>query len=229
MSETDLSAYLSPTATIDSDHPAVIEFAQDAIAKAASDGGTDLERSVAIYYAVRDSFRYDPYKFVLTVEGMRASTVVASGHGWCVPKAICMAACCRAVGIPARLGFADVRNHLMTKRMRDHMKTDLFLWHGYTDVYLGGKWIKATPAFNIELCERFNLLPLEFDGLDDSIYHAFDAEGNRHMEYVNERGTYADLPMDAMAATFREVYGTGVESSEYADADFEKDEIYTGE
>jgi transglutaminase-like putative cysteine protease len=109
---------------------------------------------VSLFLAVRDGFRYDPYRIDLSPQGMRASTVLANGYGWCVPKAALLAAACRAAGIPARVGYADVRNHLSTERMRQTMQTDLFVWHGYTDLWLDGAWVKATPAFNIELCER---------------------------------------------------------------------------
>jgi hypothetical protein len=104
-------------------------------------------------------------------------------------------------GIPARVGYADVRNHLSTERMRQTMQTDLFVWHGYTDLWLDGAWVKATPAFNIELCDRFGLLPLDFDGRSDSIYHPFDKAGNRHMEYVRQRGVFDDMPLDASSPT----------------------------
>ncbi len=120
---------------------------------------------------------------------MKASTALANGYGWCVPKAALLAAACRAAGIPARVGYADVRNHLSTERLRQNMGSDLFVWHGYTDIWLDGQWLKATPAFNIELCDRFGLLPLEFDGRADSIYHPFDTAGNRHMEYVTMHGS----------------------------------------
>ena len=137
---------------------------------------------------------------------MRASTVLAQGHGWCVPKATLLAAACRAAGLPARLGFADVRNHLSTERMRRNMETELFYWHGYTDIWLDGAWRKATPAFNLSLCEKFGLLPLDFDGEHDSIYHAFDQAGNRHMEYVAQRGTFDDLPLAQIMVDFRRHY-----------------------
>ena len=193
---------LAPTALLDSDHPAVASFAREH-----ARGADDRERAVALYHAVRDGFRYDPYRIDLSPAGMRASTVLANGFGWCVPKATLLAAVARAAGIPARLGFADVRNHLSTERMRQTMKTDLFIWHGYTDLWLDGAWRKATPAFNIELCEKFGLLPLDFDGVHDSIYHAFDAAGHRHMEYVNQRGAFDDLPLAQITADFHRVYG----------------------
>lgn len=193
---------LAPTPFLDSDHPAVVAFAREHAC-----GATDRERAVALNLAVRDGFRYDPYRIDLSPHGMRASTVLAQGHGWCVPKATLLAAACRAVGLPARLGFADVRNHLSTARMRETMQTDLFVWHGYTEIWLDGAWRKATPAFNLSLCEKFGLLPLDFDGVHDAIYHPFDRAGNRHMEYVAQRGCFDDLPLDAIVASFRDVYG----------------------
>ncbi len=213
---------LKPTALIDSQHPAVQAFAQQH-----GKGSGQRERAVALYYAVRDGFRYDPYRLDLSPLGMTASTVLASGFGWCVTKATLLVAACRAAGIPARLGFADVRNHLSTERMRQAMKTDIFAWHGYADLWLDGAWRKATPAFNLQLCEKFGLLPLEFDGISDSIYHPFDRAGNRHMEYVRQRGTFNDLPLAEILATFRDIYSNSMPSDASAGAlqgaDFQAD------
>jgi SAM-dependent methyltransferase len=192
---------LSPTTLIDSDHPAVRAFAAEH-----GRGPDDRKRAVELYYAVRDGYRYDPYRLDLTTDGMKASSVLARGHGWCVPKATLLAAACRARGIPARLGFADVRNHLSTRRMRELMRTDVFHWHGYTEILLDGTWRKATPAFNVELCERFDLRPLEFDGRADSLYHPFDRQGRRHMEYVHDRGSYDDVPLEQIRKDFLTLY-----------------------
>ena len=207
---------LSPTRLIDADHPAVREFAS-------RHGGeiTDpRERAVALYYAVRDQFRYDPYHLDLTFEGMRASRVLELGSGWCVTKATLLAAVCRISGLPARLGYADVRNHLSTARMREFLKSDVYYWHGYTSIHLGGQWVKATPAFNLSLCEKFQLKPLEFDGRSDSIYHAFDETGNRHMEYLSFRGEFSDVPLDAIRTDFERHYP---QVSGLAGGDFDKD------
>jgi transglutaminase-like putative cysteine protease len=199
--QTPTAATLAATALIDSDHADVVAFAQRH-----DTGSDDRERAVALYYAVRDGFRYDPYRIDLTPTGMKASTVLSTGFGWCVPKAALLAAACRAAGIPARVGYADVRNHLSTERLRRTLKSDLYLWHGYTEIWLDGAWRKATPAFNLALCERFGLLPLEFDGRADSIYHPFDRAGNRHMEYVNQRGSFDDVPLQSMVADFAQFY-----------------------
>jgi len=194
-------ATLAPTALIDSDHPEVVAFAQRH-----AQGADERARAVSLYLAVRDGFRYDPYRIDLSPAGMRASQVIADGHGWCVPKSALLAAAARAVGMPARVGFADVRNHLSTERLRRTLQTDLFIWHGYTELWLDGRWVKCTPAFNLELCLRFGLLPLDFDGREDSLYHPFDRAGNRHMEYVNQRGSYDEVPLVQIVADFAQAY-----------------------
>ncbi len=196
--------FLRPALVIDADHPEVVRFAQD---KAGVDG-SPRQRATRLYYAVRDGFRYDPYAIDLSDDGLKASTVLRSGRGWCVTKSALLAAVCRAAGIPARVGFADVRNHLSTERLRQTMQTDVFYWHGYTSIHLDGEWRKATPAFNIELCQRFALQPLEFDGSADSIYHPHDLHGNRHMEYLRLRGEFFDVPTQALRAGFEQHYPT---------------------
>ena len=214
----DRQACLAASATVDADHPVVREFAE----RAAADAADDRERAVRLYYAVRDGIRYDPYGIALDVEGLRASTTLARGRGWCVSKAVLLAAACRSVGIPARLGFADVRNHLSTERMRRSMKTDVFSGHGYTSIRLADRWLKATPAFNVELCDKFKLAPLEFDGSDDSLFHAFTPDGTRHMEYLRYRDEYVDVPIDEIRATFATEYA-GTPSGNLGTANFDSD------
>jgi transglutaminase-like putative cysteine protease len=193
---------------VDSDHAAVLAFANSH-----ARGTTDTERAVALFYAVRDGFRYDPYRLDLSPHGMKASTVLEVGHGWCVTKAALLTAVCRAAGIPARLGFADVRNHLSTARLRALMGTDVFIWHGYAEIWLDGAWRKVTPAFNQQLCERFGLRPLDFNGRDDSLYHPFDRQGRRHMEYVAQRGTFDDVPLERIVADLESFYSAWLRAS----------------
>lgn len=198
----DYRSALSPTVMIDADNSAVHDFAQQVTVGA----NTDTDKAVKLYYAVRDGFRYDPYKVDLSVEGLKASRVLADGHGWCIPKAVLLAAACRAVGIPARLGLADVRNHMSTARLREVMGTDMFYRHGYTAIYLNQRWLKATPAFNLELCSKLQIHPLEFDGQQDSIYHPYGLDGQRHMEYVEMRGEHDEVPRDDLLSVFAEHY-----------------------
>jgi transglutaminase-like putative cysteine protease len=193
---------LRPTAFLDSGSDAVQRLAAEA-AVGAADAHEVARR---LFAAVRDGVRYDPFTMPTGPGGYRASAVLEAGTGYCVQKAVALTAAARAAGIPSRLGFADVRNHLQTERLQAAMGTDLFVYHGYSTFFVGGRWTKASPAFNAELCARFGVPPLDFDGTHDALLHAFTGDGARHMEYVRERGVYGDLPLETIMAAFREAY-----------------------
>jgi len=196
-----VNPYLSTARYVDSADPRVLAFAEKN-----AKGSNERERAVSLYYAVRDQIRYNPFLDFADAEVFRASAVLKAGEGFCVGKASLLAACARAAGIEARVGFADVKNHLTTPRLAETMGSDLFIYHGYTDLRIDGKWVKATPAFNLALCTRFRVKPLEFDGRADSIFHPFDEDERRHMEYLRDRGVYADVPVDEIQSAFRAAY-----------------------
>ena len=200
--ESKIELYLKPTPFIDSMSPDIVRFSRRIL------GGVscDADRAVRLYYAVRDGIRYSPYRIVFDPEAYVASRILKEKTGFCIQKAILLVAVSRSAGLPCRLGFADVRNHLTTPRLRKIMRTDRFLFHGYVEFFLNGQWIKATPAFNQSLCVRFGVKPLEFDGRRDSIFHPFDRSGNRHMEYLHEHGSFADFPLEMMIRIFRQGY-----------------------
>jgi transglutaminase-like putative cysteine protease len=206
--------YLAPAPFIDSDAPAIMAFAQD-------HGGTGdaHERILRLYGAVRDGITYDPYVDMADPENFRASGVLAAGRGFCIGKAALLAACARVIGVPARLGYADVRNHLTSPRMYEYIKTDIFVWHSYADLYLDHAWVKATPAFDATLCRRVGIDTLDFDGRTDSLLQPFDPSGRRHMEYLKDRGTYPDVPFDVIQAEFRAAY-PGLMKAHGLDGDF---------
>ena len=195
--------YLRPTAILDSDHPRVAAFAR----QSAGQVNDPVEQAVRIYYTVRDGIRYDPYYPFYLPEHYRASHVLASGRGYCVCKASLLCALGRSLGIPSRVGFATVRNHLATRQLIEFLGSDLFVYHGYTDFFLNGKWVKATPAFNKELCLRHRVAPLEFNGREDSIFQPFNQENNRFMEYLDFHGTFDDIPVKEIVAAWKEAYG----------------------
>jgi transglutaminase-like putative cysteine protease len=206
-------AWLEPTWFLDSDSPAVARYVERATA--GIDPADPTAVAVAVFHAVRDGIRYDPYGVDWAEHAFRASTIAQATTGWCVSKSILLCAAARHAGIPARLGFADVRNHLTSEKLLEQMGTDLFAWHGYAELLLPDperpgerRWFKLSTAFNIELCERFGVKVLEFDGADDALMHPYDQAGNRHMEYVRQRGSFDDLPLAQMKADFAEVYGS---------------------
>lgn len=195
---------LVPTWFIDSDSPEVASFVESALAGVSR--SDEIAVAVALFEAVRDGLRYDPYLVSAEPDDYRASAIAGSSSNWCVPKAVLLTAAARHVGIPARLGFADVLNHLTSDKLEARMGTDVFYWHGYSELLLGDRWFKLSTAFNSELCERFGVKALDFDGTDDALMHPFDEQGRRHMEYVNERGSYSDLPLEKIFADFAELY-----------------------
>ena len=193
--------HLAATAFIDSDHPVVRTFTARAVGDA-----TGPQRVARLFAGVRDQIRYDPYSVTRDPRDYVASSVIERGASYCVPKAVVLTAAARALCIPARVGFSDVRNHLQTPRLAEAMGTDVFVFHGYAELYLDGAWRKATPAFNASLCARFGVDPLQFDGTEDAMLHAFTGDGSRHMEYVAQRGVYADLPLALILSTFAASY-----------------------
>ncbi|MBV8850848.1 MAG: transglutaminase family protein [Methylobacteriaceae bacterium] len=202
LSATLTRLYLDPADYVDSDHPDVERYARGISV------GTDDPRRIAsaFYRAVRDDIRYDPYVDYCNPETFRASSVLAARRGYCVGKASLYAAICRIAGIPARLGFADVKNHLATPKLIDAMGTDLFAWHGYSEVYIDGEWLKATPTFNASLCEKLGVKPLDFDGRSDALLHPFDAKGQAFMSYVETHGTFHDVPVKFLVREMARLY-----------------------
>lgn len=197
--------FLDTTYFLDHDHPAVREFTARAVGRA----GDQVAQARAIFTAVRDQLWYDPYSLSPHPEDYRASSIAQRDKAWCVPKAVLLTAACRAASIPARLGFADVRNHLQTDTLRARMGgSDLFVYHGYTELLLEGRWVKATPAFNRELCARFGVPPIDFDGVHDALMHPYTADGSRYMDYVNDHGWYHELPLEEIFAAARAEYGS---------------------
>ena len=201
--EENLQLFLTPTAIIDSNHESVLNYAEKVTA-----GLTDtVEMAVKLYLAVRDGIRYDPYSPFYLPEHYRASFVLKRGRSFCVPKASLLCALGRACGIPSRIGLATVRNHLATRQLIDFLGTDLFVSHGFAEFYLEGRWVKATPAFNRELCERHHVIPLEFNGREDSLFQPYNLENKKFMEYLEMEGIFADIPVDHIMTGWKKAYG----------------------
>jgi transglutaminase-like putative cysteine protease len=194
---------LQATYFIDSDHPRVREWARQAVARSED----PVERTKALFLAVRDGFPYDPYRLDLRREALRASEVLQRPRAYCVEKAIVLAAALRSLEIPARLFFGNVRNHIGTGRLEAYLKTDVLAFHGCTEVFLNGRWLKITPAFNKELCARLGVTPLEFDGSNEAVFQEYGGQGQRFMEYLVEHGSFSDMPYELYLAELRKHYG----------------------
>jgi transglutaminase-like putative cysteine protease len=207
MMTADLDVLRRPTEFLDYESPTVRAFVHNTLIAAGDiEVMSEREKAVALFYAVRDGIRYDVYDADLSRRGLTASGVLERGAGFCVHKAIVYAAAVRAVGIPSRLYYGDVRNHLASDRLRDLVGGDVFCFHSLTTVHLNGTWLKATPVFNKMLCMLYRLKPLDFDGLTDSIYHPYDEDGRRHMEFLRTRGEFDDVPYDLLVEGIRQAH-----------------------
>lgn len=197
-----MSEYLSANTSFDFEHPELVSYGASLV----GDARDPVEIAKRLYLGVRDDIRYNPYRFDTAPESFSASDCLAKGESYCIPKAVLLGALCRRYGIPARLGLADVQNHLASPQFLAYLRTNIFVMHGYTDIYLNDRWVKATPAFDKNLCQLMNVQALEFNGLEDSIFHAFDNDGAKHMEYLREHGTFADVPVDFIVQSIIEAY-----------------------
>lgn len=217
--------FLKPTSFVDSDSTPVREFAASALR--GFENASPTEKAIRLFDAVRDRIKYDPFHIGTMPDSYRASTVAQRPTNYCVPKAILLAAVLRAIGIPAAPGFADVRNHLTSAKLVDLLGTDLFIYHGYVSLWLDGRMFKVTPAFNTELCQRFGVRELVFDGKSDALFHEFDTQNRLHMQYINDRGWFADPPIDQllrdMETTYPKLWELGLSMRNTAPVEFAPD------
>jgi transglutaminase-like putative cysteine protease len=185
------SLYLAATPFLDFDLPVVAQFVLDAVVGAS----TQREKAIRLFLAVRDQVRYEPYSLRLTPECFRASTVVRERGSFCIPKAVLLTAGARLLGIPAALGLSDVVNHFSTPRLQQVMgNREVFMHHGWTAMYLEGRWVKAVPAFNKELCTLMSVPATDFDGEHDAVLQQYKEDGSVHMEYLRDHGVWSDVP-----------------------------------
>lgn len=201
--ETDLTRFLISTEILDWRHPTVQEYGQT-ILGACQD---PVQKAVKLYLAVRDDIRYDPYAPFYLPQHYQASYVLKRGKSFCIPKAALLCALGRLAGIPSRVGFATVKNHLATRQLLEYLGSDLFVYHGFVEFHLNDKWVKATPAFNRELCARHHVAPLEFTGYEDSLFHPYNSENRKYMEYIEYYGSYEDIPVAEIVAAWEKTYG----------------------
>ncbi len=190
MKETD--RYLKPTQIIDCD----IRIMQKKAQQVTRGQGDVVEKTRNLFHFVRDKIKYNPFLPRYLPEHFRASNTLVRREGFCVQKAVLLVALSRAVGIPARLGFAVIRNYLLPERVAEMLRTNVLPDHGYSELYINGRWIKVTPALDIETCKKNRIIPVEFDGQNDAKFHSHTQEGKLHIEYLLDRGPYEDVPLD---------------------------------
>ena len=163
-----------------------------------------IERARSLFYFTRDEVRYNPYASLYPIE---ASGTLDRGYGFCIQKAALLAALARAAGIPARLGFIDIRNHHLDSDWQKILGTNVIVYHGFAELNINGKWLKATPAFDLRMCRENGFLPVEFDGHHHGMLHSHTQDGNRHIDYLEPHGSYDDVPLNAIIEGVTRAYG----------------------
>lgn len=211
----NMQEFLQPTEFLNFDDANVREFAVRNSAGAES----DKEKAIKLYYAVRDGFQYNPNILDLRREGLRASDLLKRNRGYCVEKAVLLAATARAVNVPSRLSFYIVRNHIATDKLEKMLRKNYLVFHGAAELFLDGRWLKTTPAFNRQLCKCLRVEPLEFDGSAESIFQEFDKSGNVFMEYLHDYGAFADLPYELYLDELKKHYPHIFENGKFTNGD----------
>ena len=197
-----MERYLSSDYFIDSDSEIVQQVANSIVKEAIN----LKEMAIKLFYWTRDEIKYDAYSLSSSRRQYKASKIIQAGKGWCVQKAVLLTALARAVDLPARLHFADIRNYQTPEKLKEIIGTDIFLYHGYTELFLQEKWVKVTPTFNKELCDKFGYRTVEFDGIHDATLPDTTLNGEKYVEYLNDRGTSHELPFKDINRAFYEYY-----------------------
>ena len=200
---TEMEMYLRPTETIDSDNEIVRETASRLAGGLTGEG----RKAQAMFYFVRDEIHYNVYMLSTFKEDFRASIILEKGKGYCVQKAVLLAALARAAGIPSRLAFARIVNHKMPAELKTQTGIKEFPSHGYTQLFTDGRWTSVTPAFDRELCERIGVPPCDFDGKNDAILAPVDLSGIPYVEYIEKYEPHADLPFEWLHGKIFPIWG----------------------
>jgi hypothetical protein len=199
-----MEEYLQPTEFLDFNDDTVNKQALDIIEGLK----TEKEKAIALFYWVRDEIKYNMYTYNPKIkDNLKASVTLSRRNGFCMSKAVLLSTFARAVGIPARIHMIDIINHKIPKWIKELLGTNVFHCHGYSELYLDGKWRKLTPVFDKDTAIKAGYVPLvEFDGIDDALLAPHDKEGNLFVEYTKDWGIYTDVPLKKIDEIFSKNY-----------------------
>lgn len=182
------SDLLKPTTLFDYESANIQCFLRQTGYNSADSLATAVE---AIHDSVRDTIDYGVFNTPLHVD-LKASDVITEGSGFCFHKSILFVACCRKIGVPAVLCSDIVTNHVTDTAMIKLVGGVEFL-HWYTQIFLNGQWIRASPVFNSLLCKLYGIDVLRFDPTGDSI-----EQQNRDQSKMHYKGNEQLYPNPSM-------------------------------
>lgn len=134
----DFEENLKPTFFIDWKHPTILQKAKE-LTNGIED---DIRKAIKLFYFVRDGIRYSvkDSRKSYDKEEWKSSLTLKKGYAFCIPKAILLASLARAVGIPSRLHYVDIINHMISENLKTRMGSNVFIFHGFVELYLNGRW-----------------------------------------------------------------------------------------
>jgi len=201
-----MDEFLHPSPGVDSDAPEIIELANSLT----GDAKNGKDAASTLFRHVRDTYKYIPYAPFDRLEEYEGRALIRRGYGFCTHKSSLLVALARAIGIPARFHFADLKNHNLPGKLGEVLQSDLMIYHTYAELFLDNRWLKATPSFEKELCEKMGWRLVDFDGTRDATLALTDLAGRPHIEYLRDLGTRAFIPLEEMIAAWKKHYGEGI-------------------
>ena len=197
----EMKNYLKCTEIIDCDEASVKEKALE-VTRGLK---TDKDKAIALYYFVRDKIKHNAYTPLYDSSRYKASATLKAAYGMCQNKAILLVALARAAGIPARLGLVDVEDYQLSEKFKQMIGgVNVMPLHGFAELYIDGRWVHASPAYDLATCQKKGFIPVEFDGVNDAKDSEYTKAGQLHMKHIKYHGPYEDLPLDEIYSYYRE-------------------------
>lgn len=195
--------YLSPAPGITSDDSYVLELAQTLTEGTQN----DRERVVRLFEFVRDHIRYNLNAPFHKLAHYEAQNTLRRKEGFCIQKSSLLVTLARSIGIPSRLVFADIRNHLLPDHLIQFMGTDIVTYHCYVEWFLKDDWIKVAPSFDEKTCRENGFRLVIFDGYHDAVLPSEDLYGQPHITYLKQHGVYNGIPIEEILEAWKRFYG----------------------
>ncbi len=199
----ELEYFLEPAEGIQCDHPEVFALAR----RVARGGKNDVGAAGRLFEYVRDTVRYSVQVPFADMDDYLALNTLRRGWGYCVQKSAVLVALARALGIPARLAFADIENKILPPPMIEMLGGHVLYYHCFVEWWIGGQWRKATPSFDTQLCAERGWHLVEFVPGQDLMLPETDLAGNPHVSYLRYHGWRLGVPLEEMLACWQETMG----------------------
>lgn len=198
----DPTTFLGATDVIDSDSAVIRSLAHELACDAVDEPGSVK----AIFDWVRDEIRYDMGPMLSDRRDWTASVTVRRGYGFCQQKAVLLAALLRARGTPAGIAVELLLDHKIPPHFAAHMGGQEIPLHGYTTVFVDGRWQRIDSTLDRMLCQRNGYRLVEYAAGADQLLPSTDLAGEPHFDHLGELGQWADVPDQVVSATLELPY-----------------------